>query len=70
MRYRATHFWSMRLGCEASRVSLQDKHGGEHFAIIPQDDSGPANRRRIYETLDVLEAHIKAGNDPGEVSFD
>ena len=55
------------LGCEATRLSMHDSHGGEHFAIVPMNGSGKENRLLRRRALEMIDDHIQAGEEPGEV---
>lgn len=66
-RYNEIRFWSVMLGCDASRISMYDEHGGEHYAIIPMNGGGRSNRERRQQTLEAISQHIQDERDPGEV---
>ncbi len=63
-------FWSPTLGCNAARISMTDRHGGEFFKIIPRDASAKAYREAREKALDEIEDAIAARQQPGEVHED
>jgi hypothetical protein len=64
--YRAFHFYSPLMGCEAVRLSMVDARGGEFYRIVPRSD-GKAWRDVRDRELDLIEDAIAGGAEPGEV---
>ena len=65
--YSEYKYFSPILGVDSARLSMQDKHGREHFAIIPLDGTGKLNRLLRRKALDTIYDHIENGSEPGEV---
>lgn len=64
--YSEYRHWSVMLGCDASRLSMFDEHGGEFFMLIPAEDA--RSYRVARETaLDAIATAIAMGCQPGEV---
>lgn len=70
LRYREFRFWSVVLGRDASRLSMFDSHGDEHFAVVPMDGGGTHNRWVRRRALEMLAEHVNAGEPAGEVEID
>ncbi len=68
--YSEMKFWSPSLGCKASRIYVFDRHGQEHYAIVPMDDKGKVNRKLKNAVVDIIVRHVEDGEDPGEVAVD
>lgn len=69
MTYHEFRFWSSTLGVNASRLAIVDKQGGEHFAIVPMDGTGRANREARREALEAIADHVDCGLEPGPVEL-
>ena len=70
MSYRLFRHWNVTLGCDAVRISVQDAHGGEHWALVPQDAGRRVNRERREPALEQLYEHADRGYDLGQVLLD
>jgi hypothetical protein len=57
-RYQSYRFYSPVLGSDAVRFLMFDKHGDEHFAIVPMDRRGSRNRYRREKALETLLNHV------------
>jgi hypothetical protein len=64
--YSEFRFWSPMMNCEAARLSMWDKNGGEFFVHVPTDE-GRRWRERRNRALDVIQQAITDGLQPGEV---
>ena len=64
--YALFRFYSVELGCNAVRVSMVDDNNAEHWIIIP--DGGKGFRQRRNEAIEMIDAAIAEGEEPGEVA--
>jgi hypothetical protein len=69
MNYRSLRFWSPLHGCNAERLSMYDKHGGEFFVIVPMAGSSRQNRMDRNKALEAIADAIDNGEQPGLVTF-
>lgn len=70
LRFREYKHWNIVLGCKASRISVFDARGDEHYALVAMDGRGKANRERKYAVLEAIASHINKGGEPGEVDVE
>lgn len=66
MHFVERHYWSIMTGCDVTRLSVSDAHGGEHFCIVPKVGKGWRDVRA--ELLETLARHAESA-DPGEVEI-
>lgn len=64
--YQEFRFYSVFLDCEAVRLSMTDRNGGEFFMIVPAGDGKKYVEERS-RALDAISFAIVSGREPGEV---
>ena len=57
-------YYSMDVDANVARISGFDEHCQEHWMVV---ETGKGFRDRRLDALDLIVAHIEAGEEPGEV---